>query len=308
METYILNIQKMSTEDGPGIRTTVFFKGCNLRCAWCHNPESIPFYRQLFWHKDKCMGCQSCINSCPKEALSFIEGELIVDDKKCDMCLICVEECPTNAIEVKGEKWEIEALVNEIMKDKAFYDNSGGGVTISGGEAVFHIDYVLPLLVELKNKGVHIALDTAGSYPYQFLQKLLPNVDLVLYDLKHFDNEKHKQFVGSENTLILQNAKKLGKLDYPKIWIRTPIIPESTDTVENIAAIGKFIKEFMPKIERWELISFNNLCKDKYKLLGREWKYADAPLIEKRKMENLTQVAKKYIKNAMWSGATKLEE
>lgn len=307
MDTFILDIQKMSTEDGPGIRTTVFFKGCNLRCAWCHNPESIPFYRQKYWVKDRCMGCHSCVECCPNGALSFLEEVLVTDESKCKLCLKCVEECPTNAIEVKGEKWEIDTLVKELLKDKVFYDKSGGGVTLSGGEAVFHYEYVLPLLKKLKEEGIHIALDTAGCYPYQFLQKLLPYVDLLLYDLKHFDNEKHKEFTDAENTLILQNAKKLGKLAKPKIWIRTPIIPQSTDSVENIVAIGKFIKEFMPNIEKWELVSFNNLSKEKYRLLGKEWSYADLPLIEKRVMESLCLVAKKYVKNAIWSGATKLE-
>lgn len=307
MDTYILDIQKMSTEDGPGIRTTVFFKGCNLKCSWCHNPESIAFYRQKYWIKDKCIGCYSCKQVCPNSAVEFSDNGLVFDEKLCVFCLLCSEECPTNAIEVKGQAVETEYLVNELLKDKAYYNSSGGGVTLSGGEAAMHWEYVLTLVKRLKEEGLNVALDTAGNYPYSILQKLLPYLDLILYDIKIMDNQKHKEYTGAENTLILQNAKKLGSIDYPKVWVRTPIIPRCTDNKDNIREIGKFIKENMPSVEKWELVSFNNLSKEKYRLLGREWKFRDAELMEKKTMEDLCKVANGYVKNAEWSGATKLE-
>ena len=307
MQTYILDIQKMSTEDGPGIRTTVFFKGCNLKCFWCHNPESIAFYRHIFWLEERCMGCQSCVKVCPKKAVSAEPEGMKIDEKICDFCNLCVEECPMNAIEIKGEEISVEELVKELMKDKAYYDASGGGVTLSGGEAVLNWEYALPLLKELKQRGIHTAIDTAGCYPFPILQKLLPYTDLVLYDLKHIDNMLHNEFTGMENTLILQNAARLDKLKSPKVWVRTPIIPGATDTEENIRGLAQFIKNNMPNIEKWELVSFNNLSKQKYKLLGKEWQYNDAELITKQKMQNLCNIAKSITNKAMWSGATKLE-
>ncbi|MFW5780533.1 MAG: glycyl-radical enzyme activating protein [Bacillota bacterium] len=307
METYILDIQKMSTEDGPGIRTTVFFKGCNLKCKWCQNPESIPFYRQKYWVKDKCIGCLSCKEACEINAIDFDEEGLKKDDKVCNFCLKCAEECPTNAIEVKGRKIEIQELVKELMKDKVFYDKSNGGVTLSGGEAALHWEYAYELLKELKKRDVHTALDTAGCYPYRILQKLLEYTDLILYDIKHIDNERHKELTGVENKLILQNAKRLGSLEKPEIWVRTPIIPDATDSEENIKGIGKFIKEHMKNIEKWELVAFNNLSREKYKLLEKQWEYKDTQLMEKEKMQKLTELAKKYHKNATWSGATRVE-
>ncbi|HHU43369.1 MAG: glycyl-radical enzyme activating protein [Bacillota bacterium] len=306
MKTYILDIQKMSTEDGPGIRTTVFFKGCNLKCKWCQNPESIPFYRQKYWIKDKCMGCLSCLE-CPQKAISFDEDGLKFEERLCNFCLWCAEQCPTNAIEVKGREIEISELVNELLKDKVFYEKSGGGVTLSGGEAALHWEYAYELMDELKKRGIHTALDTAGCYPYKILQKLLEKTDLLLYDIKHIDNEKHKEFTDVENTLILQNAKRVGSLEKPEVWVRTPIIPDSTDSEENIKGIGKFIKENMPNITKWELVTFNNLCKNKYQLLNRDWGYENKELIQKEKIEKLWALAKKYHKNAVWSGATKLE-
>ncbi len=307
MQTYILDIQKMSTEDGPGIRTTVFFKGCNLNCKWCHNPESISLGQHIFWLEDRCMGCHTCIKICPNNAISMKSDGITIDQKLCDFCNKCVEECPTNALEIKGEVISVSNLVNELMKDKAYYDTSGGGITLSGGEVALNWQYALELLKQLKIKGVHTAIDTAGNYPYSILESLLPFTDLILYDIKHIDNAKHKKLTGVENNLILQNAKNIGKLEKTKIWVRTPIIPDSTDSEDNIIGIANFIKENMPNIERWELISFNNLGKQKYKLLGRDWAYKDCPLITKEKMQRLSSLAKEITNKAMWSGATKLE-
>lgn len=307
MDTYILDIQRMSTEDGPGIRTTVFFKGCNLKCVWCHNPESIVFYKQKYWIEDRCIGCHTCVESCPNSAISFNEQGIIFDEKLCSYSLNCVEACPANAIEVKGKSIGVEPLVYELLKDKAYFEASGGGITLSGGEAVLQWEYLLPLVKSLKEHGLHIALDTAGNYPYTILEKVLPYLDLILYDIKIADKDLHKKYTGVENILILQNAKRIGKLQTPKIWIRTPIVPGFTDDEQNIRSIASFIKENMPDIERWELLAFNNLSKGKYRLLGKAWDLEDVQLMEKKKMEELCKLAKNYTKNVMWSGATRLE-
>jgi len=305
MEDYILDIQRMSTEDGPGIRTTVFFKGCNLQCKWCHNPESIAFQRQKYWVKDKCIACFSCQEVCPQQAITFNEDGMQISSN-CNFCLHCVEACPANAIEVKGEIISVDKLFSELLKDLSYY-HKDGGVTFSGGEAVLHHEYLYELMKKLKAAGIHTAIDTAGAYPYEVLEKLLPYTDLLLYDLKIFTNAKHKYFTGVDNDLIKANAIKLGKLEYPKIWIRTPIIPGATDDEENIRQLGEFIREYMPNIEKWELVSFNNLSREKYRLLGKVWDYQHAELIAKAKMMELTKIAQEYMPQAVWSGATKLE-
>ena len=308
METYVLDLQRMSTEDGPGIRTTVFFKGCNLNCAWCHNPESIAFYKQKYWISDKCMGCRICEKGCPNNAISFNEDGLFFDEKKCNFCEKCYENCPANAIEIKGKKYSVDELVHICKKDISFYNNSGGGVTVSGGEAILHTDFVVELLQKLKENGISTALDTAGNYPFPMLKRVLPYLDLILYDIKIFDSEMHKKFTGVENNQILQNLIRLGKTKNPKIWIRTPIIPGATDDEKNRNEIGKFIKENIPNIEKWELLAFNNLSKDKYRLLNKKWKYENADLIKKSQMVFLQTKAKKYFEKVEISGMTKLEE
>ncbi|HHX80473.1 MAG TPA: glycyl-radical enzyme activating protein [Acholeplasmataceae bacterium] len=307
MENYILDIQRMSTEDGPGIRTTVFFKGCNLKCRWCHNPESLSFKQQKYWIEDNCIGCFSCLEACPEKAISFPETGMKVNLSLCTFCLRCAEVCPTNSIEVKGEKIAVDTLYQELLKDLSYYKNSSGGVTLSGGEAVLHNDYVLELLKKLKGVGIHTALDTAGHYPFEMLERLLPYVDLILFDLKIFDEDIHKKYTGVGNKRIKENAIKLGKITYPKVWIRTPIIPNSTDSLENIEKLGEFIRDKLLNLEKWELVSFNNLSKDKYRLLGNVWEYEEEELMTKEKMTELCEIAKKYVKNAIWSGATKLE-
>ena len=297
----------MSTEDGPGIRTTVFFKGCNLSCAWCHNPESISFDKEIYWLQDRCMGCLSCINSCPKSAISD-SGGIAINKEICDCCGKCAEECPANALEIKGEKIAVDKLLHELKKDKAFFDNSKGGVTLSGGESVLHTDYVAELIKALKNNDIHTAIDTAGCYAYSLLEKCLQHLDLILYDIKLINEEEHKKYTGADNAIILENAKKIGKLSYPKVWVRTPIIPEVTDSKDKIAEIGEFIRAHMPNIERWELVSFNNLSKNKYKLLEKEWEYSNALLIQKNKMQDLCNLALSYTDKATWSGMTRLED
>lgn len=306
METYILDIQRMSTEDGPGLRTTVFFKGCNLACSWCHNPESIPFGRQSYWVKDKCIGCHTCIDSCPNGALSAQPEGIIKDNAKCTFCFICTTCCPTLAMELKGEGLPVDKLFAELIKDKVYFEQSGGGISLSGGECVLHNDYVLELLKLVKAEGIHTALDTAGCYAWDRLERLLPYIDLVLYDIKLADAIRHKAATGVDNKLILENAKKLGATDKP-VWVRTPVIPSTTDDEENINAIGAFIAEWMPNIEKWELLSFNNLATSKYQLLGQQWVHADALLIEKQKMTQLATLAATYTDKACWSGATRLE-
>jgi len=272
----VLEIQRMSTEDGPGIRTTVFFKGCSLKCTWCHNPESISMQPQVHWIDSRCIGCRTCVDACPSKALSLTLQGMEINRLKCQGCGACAEECPTTAMELLGKKWLLEDLTKEVVKDKAYFDKSGGGITVSGGEPGMQPEFVGLFLKSLRENGLHTALDTCGLCSRSALEQLLPYASMVLYDIKEIQPEKHKQFTKKSNEKILENiiyiAEYMKTHLYPaRLWIRTPIIPGLTAREENIVGIGKFIaKNLGNVVNRWDLCAFNNLCKDKYLRLGKE--------------------------------------
>ncbi len=294
----ILRIQRMSTEDGPGIRSTVFFKGCPLACVWCHNPESISPRLQIHWEKTRCIGCRSCIDVCTKGALVSAKTGIVIDRSACDSCDACVQACPSTAMEIYGEAWDLNDLVREVLKDKAYFQKSGGGVTLSGGEPTMQPLFAKELLSALKQGGIHTALDTCGQCAWDTLDALLPYTDLVLYDLKEIDADKHKEFTGVSNTRILGNLilleRSMKEHNLPgELWIRTPLIPGCTATPENLEDIGLFIKEHLgPSASRWELCTFNNLCIHKYEGLGIHWDFQKADLLSKDEADHLTRLAR----------------
>jgi len=310
---FIFNIQRMSTEDGPGIRTTVFFKQCPLKCVWCHNPESILKDRQLEWFKHKCIGCNTCIDICKYKALSFNESGLKIDRDICIGCGECSDECPSTALHMWGEYWNLDDLFYEIQKDKIYYTQSKGGITVSGGEPTIQSDFILQLLKKCKENNIHTALDTCGYAPEHIYRKLLPYVDLVLFDIKEFDLEKHQIFTGIPNNLILKNAVWVAGYineNNKQIWVRTPIIPNYTATEENIRGIGQFIVNELNNIpERWDLLSFNSLCTEKYSRLDLDWILKDEILMTKEQMEYFLSIALSTgAKNVQWSGLTRRNE
>jgi pyruvate formate lyase activating enzyme len=301
-EAVILDIQRMSTEDGPGLRTTVFFKGCNLACPWCHNPESIGKKPDLNWFSRKCMGCNICQTVCPQKGISRGGEGVRFDRALCLACWTCVNECPNAAIELKGKPVPVEKLAAELLKDRAYF-GAEGGVTLSGGEAMLQHEAVVVLARLLKDAGAHIAVDTAGAYDFGLLEAALPFIDMVLYDLKIFDGGEHKKFTGADNRLILENYRKLMERGV-RVWVRTPVVEGATDSGENIAAIGQFIAGAgLP--EKWELCAFNNLCRDKYERLDKEWAYKDAGITEKSHIEKLAEIAARYVPGAAYTGAVK---
>ena len=295
----VLDIQRMSTEDGPGLRTTVFFKGCPLSCTWCHNPESISPKSHVEWLGVRCIGCRTCEAVCPQKGIRLDETGVHTSEK-CTACGACTTACPTQALEMKGVEYSVDALFETVMKDRAYWGTEGG-VTLSGGEVTLQWKEALELLKKLKGAGVHTAVDTCGLAQRDVFEALLPFTDLFLYDLKLFDDDAHKRFTGQSNALIFSNFVWL-TAQGARIWVRTPIIPGATDTDENIQGLASLVQD---KVEKWELCAFNNLCRDKYERLGQDWAFKAAGLIEKETMEHLTALAiAAGAPETVWSGAT----
>ena len=310
----VLEIQRMSTEDGPGIRTTVFMKGCPLSCTWCHNPESISSKPQVHWLGSRCIMCRTCIDICPENALALTDEGIEVNRELCTGCGRCAEECPSTAMELLGKKWTVHELAAELVKDRSYFEKSGGGVTISGGEATMQKEFVTELLKALNRQGIHTAIDTCGVCREDALDMILPHADLVLFDMKLIDAHEHKKYTGAGNWKILENLQHVAGLVkahlHPReLWIRTPIIPGVTDTDENIGGLGAFIAT-LPRgvVTRWELCAFNNLCLDKYTRLGKKWDFEGVELMQEEEMEHLAEVARSTGVDpsiVLWTGSTR---
>ena len=313
----ILHLQRLSTEDGPGIRTTVFFKGCPLHCEWCHNPESISPYPQVQWLENRCIGCGTCSSACPNGCLTVTERGVTIDRDCCTGCGSCAKACPANAMELLGNAVSVEDLVREVCKDRTYFETSGGGVTASGGEPTMQPEFVAAFLAQLQEAGISTALDTCGLASRASLAKILPYVDLVLFDLKEIDPEKHRVFTGQRNEAIFQTLLYVrdyiaGRSPETRLWIRTPLIPGATATPENLTGLGGFIARNLDgHVERWELCAFNNLCRDKYRRLGLEWRFMDTPLLTAKALHALEQCAKRSGVEpdmVIATGATRMEE
>lgn len=298
------NVQRFSTEDGPGIRTTVFLKGCPLRCAWCHNPEGLEPHPDLVWYDVRCIAARECLRACPRNALELTPAGMRIERAVCDGCGACAAACPAGALEVIGQRWGVDELLAEVRKDQVFYETSGGGVTFSGGEPLVQADFLAALLPRCKEAGLHVALDTCGALPWERYERVLPWVDLVLYDLKVMDPERHRAATGVPNERILDNAAGLAARGLP-IWVRTPVIPGYTADLENIRAIGEFIRQQLPTVERWDLLAYTNLGRPKYHRLGRPYALEHAPLLTRAEMEAVWQEAVAIVPVARWSGATR---
>lgn len=298
------SIQQFSTDDGPGIRTTVFLKGCPLRCAWCHNPEGMRPTADLMWYDVRCIGAQECLRACPEHALTLSAAGMRIDRVRCTLCGDCVAACPAAAFELIGKEWAPEELLTELLKDEVFYETSGGGVTFSGGEPLAQVDFLCELLPRCKAAGLHVALDTCGAASPEKCRRVLEWVDLVLYDLKIMDASRHKAATGVSNDLILNNARFFAAQGIP-LWIRTPVIPGYSADASNIRAIGEFIRDALPAVQRWDLLAYTNLGRPKYHRLDLPYALEDVPLLTGAEMAALWQVAVGLVPHALWSGATR---
>lgn len=272
----IFDIQRNSFVDGPGIRTSIFFKGCNLKCAWCHNPESQSRKTEMMFYKNKCIGCGKCREVCPYSLTN------------CMFCGKCELYCQADARRICGREYTTDEIMAEIVKDKSFYENSGGGVTFSGGECMLQIDFLCEMLKKCKAEGINTAIDTAGNVPWKYFERILKYTDLFLYDIKIFENEKHIKYTGFENTIILDNLKKLFESG-AKVWIRIPIIGGVNDNVEEIGKIKSFLMPYQPL--KIELLPYHDLGINKYDALHMQKHIFKAP--DKGTMEELKLIFKK---------------
>jgi pyruvate formate lyase activating enzyme len=267
METGIItNIQKFCLHDGPGIRTTVFLKGCPLNCKWCHNPEMISGNPELYKTESRCIGCGACIEVCPENINS------ITDDRNhtCTACGTCVNQCPTGARQIMGKSVSVADLLKTIIRERILYDESGGGVTFSGGEPLQQPEFLLRLLQACRNQGLHTAVDTCGYAHFKTIKEIAAYSDLFLYDIKLMDTEKHRQWTGVSNKIILENLQKLNRI-HNNIWIRIPIIPGINDTIQELSAIAQFLSS-LSGIKQVNLLPYHQTGSYKQKhLKNGEW-------------------------------------
>ena len=283
----IFNIQRFSIHDGPGIRTTVFMKGCPLRCLWCSNPESQDFFPNLIVRNINCRGCGACVKTCPEGAIAISRDEgRKIDWEYCTQCLLCTEICIYNSLNLCGEYMDVGEVLDEVMKDRDFYRNSGGGVTVSGGEALLQSDFVAELLEACQAEGLHTALDTTGYAPWEKMEQVLRFVDLVLFDIKHLDPDEHKRTTGVRNDLIMENLFKTSR--EKTIWLRMPVITgfnDSEDYIREIVDLGKKIGA-----EKISLLPYHEGGKSKCEQMGRPYQFPDAIVPTDDKMRTLRAI------------------
>ncbi|MCD7893083.1 MAG: glycyl-radical enzyme activating protein [Erysipelotrichaceae bacterium] len=286
----VFNIQKFSIHDGPGVRTTVFLKGCPLRCKWCSNPESQFDYVQILYDKSKCAHCLTCVHTCPKQAITH-DSRIHIDTSKCIGCLSCVHNCLQEALSYEGEYKSVDEVVNVCLQDKDFYEESNGGVTISGGEGMSQPDFIRTLTSKLKEHDIHLAIETTGYIQHDVFQDLAPRFDLLLFDVKHYDSLKHFEGTGVYNDLIVSNLKWAIEQGI-EVLPRIPVIPDFNDSLDDAKGIATLLKEVGAK--RVQLLPFHQFGEKKYELLNRNYTYKNKKAFHN---EDLIEYQKIFLDN-----------
>lgn len=286
--TYITNIQKFSIHDGPGIRTNIFFKGCQLECKWCANPETIKACPQLLYYKRKCVSCGTCVSSCPNKALELSDEGLIITNAKCNKCGICVKECPTGALELVGQLKTPDEVFEAVNQDKVFYQQSGGGVTFSGGEPFLHTEFIEKVASRCNAEGYSVIAETCGHFDLEKVLKIIDLFDMLLFDIKMLDDGKHMEYCSKSNQIILKNFDVL--INKVKIVPRIPIIPSVNDTPHDIDLLCDFLKKYREKIPTVHILPYHDLGYSKYEALKKPYELSH---IKAPSTEHMQQIKKK---------------
>ncbi|MFC1948517.1 glycyl-radical enzyme activating protein [Chloroflexota bacterium] len=284
----IIDITRMTVHNGPGIRTLILFKGCPLRCAWCSTPESQRESPEIAFYPDRCIRCDECLAVCPRNAITVREATVAVDRELCDNCGRCTFVCYAEALKLLGREYTVEELVSEVIKDDVVYRNSGGGVTVSGGEPFQKPDFLLELLQELKTNKISAGVDTCGFTSRKNIEAVLPYVDFFLWDIKHMNREKHIEYTGVSNELILDNARFVAGENIP-LFLRLPVIPGYNDSEDNLLDLCDFAKT-LTSLEEIDLLPLHHLGKARYAALDREYPIDGIPLIEEEILDEMKRL------------------
>jgi pyruvate formate lyase activating enzyme len=286
-DNLIFDIKRYAINDGPGIRVVVFFKGCNLHCSWCHNPESISAKPEKMYSAAKCIRCGTCVAVCPETAITLDSEGITTDDNRCTLCGKCAGVCPTKAIEMSGKTMSVAEIMEIIRKERPFFDQSGGGVTFSGGEPLLHPLLLKELLIECGKSGIHRAIDTAGNVKTETLLEIAKNTDLFLYDLKVMDAGLHEKWIGVKNDLILRNLISLAETG-TTIIIRIPVISGVNDNEDNIRKTAHFIRKLQGEIKTVNLLPYHGIARNKYMKLGKQDAFETLPEPDKETLDSIT--------------------
>lgn len=293
----IHSIQRFSIHNGPGIRTTIFFKGCPLRCLWCANPDTQLKEPEVLVQQELCLSeCSKCILQCPKGALYRCStGSIMIKSELCSGCGICEKVCPTGAIRIIGRKVEVREVLDQIIRDVTFYRMSGGGITLSGGEPLFQADFALAIVKSCRELGIHTVLDTSGISEWNNLKMIAENVNIVFLDIKLMDKKKHEIYTGLSAEVVQKNALRLSEAGIP-IVVRVPIIPEINDDCDNIVRLGEFVRE-LKSMERIDLLPYHRLGTEKYVKLGRSYQLEHIPVPSSEQMYKIATLLRKFVEN-----------
>ncbi len=286
-EGKIFDIKQFAVHDGPGIRTTVFFKGCPLSCWWCHNPEGIDESDDLFYYESKCILCGDCVEVCPEDAVKKADGKISIDREKCSLCGDCAKICPTTALKLAGKNVSVDGVMEKTEKSTVFYDTSDGGVTLSGGEPFLQFDFMKELIERCKEKDIQVTVDTCGHVDKEKFEAVLDDVDLFLYDLKLMDDDLHKRYTGITNEIILENLETLLGDNEGEAIIRLPLVGGITDTEENIEEIINFLSPFSG-IKEIDLLVYHDV-KEKYDKLGMDYKITSSRSVHEERVKEIKQ-------------------